>query len=40
MSSKERCEVERSSGRPFIGGEGSGGAAGKAVARGNGGGRH
>jgi hypothetical protein len=39
-SSIERCEVERSLGAAFIGGEGRGGGAGKAVARGNGGGRH
>jgi hypothetical protein len=39
-SSNERCEVERCSGVAFIGGEGRGGGVGKAVARGNGGGRH
>jgi hypothetical protein len=30
-SSSERCEVERCSGAAFIGGEGRGGGAGKAV---------
>jgi hypothetical protein len=38
--SSERCEVERCTGAAFIGGEGRGGGAGKAVGGGHAGGRH
>jgi hypothetical protein len=39
-SSIERCGWRGARGRPFIGGEGSGGAAGEAVDGGHAGGRH